>query len=135
MVAQLGTPVLQLTNTLTTLLFQPTFFGNVLASLQSHQGTVFTFANVAVVRHSLRLAIVPMPKPLLTGEIPSLHDNLAITWRIYQPVRPRGDIGAIVAHPYAPLGGSFDDPVVGLVVDALLEAGVVVGTFSFRCVL
>lgn len=40
--------------------------------------------------------------------------------------------GAIVAHPYAPLGGTMDDPVVTTAVDQLLQLGFVVGTFNFR---
>ena len=42
--------------------------------------------------------------------------------------------GAIIAHPYAPLGGSSDDPVVQAVGKSLLDCGFVVGTFNFRCV-
>ena len=41
---------------------------------------------------------------------------------------------AIIAHPYASLGGSYDDPVVGFVAKELLSHGFVVGTFNFRCV-
>lgn len=40
---------------------------------------------------------------------------------------------AIVAHPYGPLGGSYDDPVVQLIVRTLIEAGYhAVGVFNFR---
>lgn len=39
---------------------------------------------------------------------------------------------AIIAHPYAPLGGSYDDPVVGNVGAEMLALGWVVGTFCFR---
>lgn len=42
--------------------------------------------------------------------------------------------GAIVAHPYAPLDGCQDDPVVMAVVERLLEMDLVVLTFNFRCV-
>lgn len=45
------------------------------------------------------------------------------TW----PVR-----GAIVAHPYAPLGGSYNDPVVGFTCSELFHTNHVVGTFNFR---
>jgi len=38
----------------------------------------------------------------------------------------------VVAHPYAPLGGNYDDRVVGIVADELLKEGFVVGTFNFR---
>jgi hypothetical protein len=37
-----------------------------------------------------------------------------------------------VGHPYAPLGGCFDDPIVNLMGNELLRAGCVVGTFNFR---
>lgn len=40
--------------------------------------------------------------------------------------------GAVVAHPYAPMGGCYDDPVVMEVVETLLGKGYVVGTFNFR---
>lgn len=39
---------------------------------------------------------------------------------------------AIVAHPYAPLGGSFDDNIVAVVSAVLLRLGFVVCTFNFR---
>ncbi|KAK3675209.1 hypothetical protein LTR78_004718 [Recurvomyces mirabilis] len=39
---------------------------------------------------------------------------------------------AVFAHPYAPLGGSYDDPVVGAMKETLLKQGYVVGTFNFR---
>jgi alpha/beta superfamily hydrolase len=37
-----------------------------------------------------------------------------------------------MAHPYAPMGGSYDDRVVGIVLDEFLKAGWIVGTFNFR---
>jgi alpha/beta superfamily hydrolase len=37
-----------------------------------------------------------------------------------------------VAHPYAPLGGCFDDPVVDEVGGELLNAGFFLVTFNFR---
>lgn len=46
-----------------------------------------------------------------------------------QPLR-----GAIVAHPYASLGGCYDDPVVSFIGGELLGNGYVVGTFNFRYV-
>lgn len=40
---------------------------------------------------------------------------------------------AVVAHPYGPLGGSYDDSTVLLAVHILLDVGYdVVGTFNFR---
>lgn len=41
---------------------------------------------------------------------------------------------AIIAHPYAPLGGSFDDNVVQEAAEVLLDHGFIVGTFNFRLV-
>ncbi|KAF2275043.1 uncharacterized protein EI97DRAFT_85844 [Westerdykella ornata] len=40
--------------------------------------------------------------------------------------------GIVVAHPYAPLGGSYDDRVVGIVVEEFVRMGWIVGTFCFR---
>jgi alpha/beta superfamily hydrolase len=39
---------------------------------------------------------------------------------------------AIVAHPYAPLGGSYDDAVVDMAASIILKQDFVVGTFNFR---
>lgn len=40
--------------------------------------------------------------------------------------------GAIIAHPYAPLGGSFCDPIVTAIGESFLQKGFVVGVFNFR---
>ena len=40
--------------------------------------------------------------------------------------------GAVFAHPYGPLGGSYDDLVVLAVTETLAKEGWVVGTFNFR---
>ena len=37
-----------------------------------------------------------------------------------------------MAHPYAPMGGSYDDRVVGIVVEELLASWYIVGSFNFR---
>lgn len=83
--------------------------------------------------------------PSISFTIPSLHDATPLDCRIYLP--PGLDslecIGratwsgkiAIISHPYAPLGGSFDDPIVRLVVDIIFEKGFMIGTFNFRYVL
>ena len=69
--------------------------------------------------------------------IPSIHDDVSLDCRLYHP-RKREDSSAtfkhaaIVAHPYAPTGGSADDPVVGAVVRVLLDTGYIACTFSFR---
>ncbi|KAJ8116536.1 hypothetical protein OPT61_g2054 [Boeremia exigua] len=76
--------------------------------------------------------------------IPSIHDDTTLDCRIYHPDIfdnvTRGDTreslwrkrGIVMAHPYAPMGGSYDDRVVGIVVDEMLKAGYIVGTFNFR---
>ncbi|RAL05971.1 uncharacterized protein BO80DRAFT_344989 [Aspergillus ibericus CBS 121593] len=80
---------------------------------------------------------MPFPTPTYTFSIPSIHDRLRLDCRIYLPSQQQQQEqqllrGAIIAHPYAPLGGCFDDPVVGFVGGELLKAGLVVGTFNFR---
>ena len=98
------------------------------------------------------------PEPIYSFTIPSLHDDMALKCRIYHPATttPANDdrndaVGgllgggnrvsssssntakaAIVAHPYAPMGGTYDDPVVMAVVEELVGLGFVVGTFNFR---
>ncbi|KAF7959136.1 hypothetical protein EAE96_002652 [Botrytis aclada] len=83
-----------------------------------------------------------LPPPTLSFTIPSVHDNLNLECRIYHPlslapdsisqVLPWRKKAAIVAHPYAPLGGSYDDAVVGLIASTILNDGFIVGTFNFR---
>src|SRR5438309_7504 len=70
--------------------------------------------------------------------IPSIHDDTTLDCRLYHPKQqPESDLldatkAAIVAHPYAPLGGCYDDPVVASIGKVLLKAGYIVGTFNFR---
>ncbi|KAF5023735.1 hypothetical protein F66182_4209 [Fusarium sp. NRRL 66182] len=81
-----------------------------------------------------------LPEPTLTLTLPSIHDGLTLDCRIYHPLSlsasPRAPAwprhAAVVAHPYAPMGGSFDDPVVEGVSAQLLRKGFLVGTFNFR---
>ncbi|TGO68107.1 hypothetical protein BOTNAR_0030g00290 [Botryotinia narcissicola] len=83
-----------------------------------------------------------LPPPTLSFTIPSVHDNLNLECRIYHPsslapssisqALPWRKKAAIVAHPYAPLGGSYDDAVVGLIASTILNNGFIVGTFNFR---
>ncbi|KAK4241192.1 hypothetical protein C8A03DRAFT_41378 [Achaetomium macrosporum] len=81
-----------------------------------------------------------LPKPSLTFTVPSLHDGLPIDCRVYNPhsLAPSPDApswekhAAIVAHPYAPLGGCYDDPIVDITAGTLLRLGFLVGTFNFR---
>lgn len=80
--------------------------------------------------------------PEFSFHLPSVHDNCQLECRLYLPrqlqnIQPNTSgstsiRGAIVAHPYAPLGGCFDDPVVGFIGGELLQAGYIVGTFNFR---
>ncbi|KAF2868013.1 Alpha/Beta hydrolase protein [Massariosphaeria phaeospora] len=87
----------------------------------------------------------PSPEPHYSFTIPSIHDDTTLDCRIFHPnllSRPRSSEsnkesewrkrGIVMAHPYAPMGGSYDDRVVGIVVDEFLKAGYVVGTFNFR---
>lgn len=77
-----------------------------------------------------------LPEPALTFTLPSIHDSTVLDCRVYHPLsfssswHPRH--AAIVAHPYAPLGGCYDDPIVGDVASLLLLRGFIVGTFNFR---
>lgn len=81
-----------------------------------------------------------LPDPALSFTIPSIHDDATLECRIYHPqplaANPRAPPwrrhAAVVAHPYAPMGGSYDDAVVGAVSAALLRQGFLVGTFNFR---
>ena len=80
-----------------------------------------------------------LPKPSANFTLPSLYDNLELDCRLHFPkvksgtledVQPRGC--AVFAHPYAPLGGSYDDPVVASVGSVLIRNGFVLATFNFR---
>ncbi|KAJ9606499.1 hypothetical protein H2200_009460 [Cladophialophora chaetospira] len=78
------------------------------------------------------------PKPNAAFKIPSIHDDVELDCRIYYPRRTENNSKvfgrgfAIVAHPYAPLGGCYDDPVVALIGSVLLLHGFVLATFNFR---
>ncbi|KAK7744076.1 hypothetical protein SLS53_003594 [Cytospora paraplurivora] len=81
-----------------------------------------------------------LPGPALSFTIPSIYDDATLECRIYHPqslaANPRAPPwrkhAAVVAHPYAPLGGSYDDAVVETVSATLLRQGFLVGTFNFR---
>ncbi|KAJ6140572.1 hypothetical protein N7470_010368 [Penicillium chermesinum] len=82
-----------------------------------------------------------LPRPSFSFWIPSVHDGTKLECRLYIPgglqdkPTPATRIrGAIVAHPYAPLGGCYNDPVVNFIGRELYEEGFVVGTFNFRYV-
>ena len=81
-----------------------------------------------------------LPDPIFTFTIPSIHDEIPLDCRVYNP--PHSVLssespawhpqGAIIAHPYPPLGGSYDDAVVLSIAAEILKEGFVVGTFNFR---
>ena len=79
-----------------------------------------------------------LPKPDYSFTIPSLHDDTILDCRLYHPKHHHesdpvhGTKAAIIAHPYAPLGGCYDDPIVASVGETLLHAGYIVATFNFR---
>jgi hypothetical protein len=83
----------------------------------------------------------PLPPPTWSFTIPSIHDDIDLECRIYHPPQLEGPRlegkwhkkGAIIAHPYAPLGGCYDDPVVHSAAAEVLKKGFVVGLFNFRC--
>ena len=83
-----------------------------------------------------------LSEPTFTFTIPSIYDDTTLDCRIYSPSHsvmntidgkhvwsPRG---AIIAHPYAPFGGCYDDWVVLSAAAEILKQGYVVGTFNFR---
>jgi len=83
-----------------------------------------------------------LPPPTLSFTLPSIHDDTILQCRVYHPtcltptsvsqITEWNKKAAIVAHPYGPLGGSYDDPVVDIVSSTILKQGFVVGTFNFR---
>lgn len=78
-------------------------------------------------------------KPLREFFIPSIHDGTRLSCRIYKlngidyQTQPAVK-AAIVAHPYASLGGNNDDPVVGSIAAELVRKGYIVLTLNFRYV-
>ncbi|KAH8726826.1 hypothetical protein GQ44DRAFT_649922 [Phaeosphaeriaceae sp. PMI808] len=85
------------------------------------------------------------PESLYSFTIPSIHDDTPLDCRIYhpdalsdalwnasEPEAPWQARGIVIAHPYAPMGGSYEDRIVGLVANEFLKAGWIVGTFNFR---
>jgi len=83
-----------------------------------------------------------LPEPTFSFTIPSIHDDTPLDCRLYNPPHPVLNLadselpwnprGAIIAHPYAPFGGSYDNPFVLTVAAEILNQGFVVGTFNFR---
>ena len=107
--------------------------------------------------------ITSLPDPTLSFSLPSIHDGTSLDCRIYLPPSILADLSsppspssplllspasaglplpwqgnaAVVAHPYAPMGGNYNDQIVRLLTKTLL-AGTptsppyVVATFNFR---
>ncbi|KAL2818788.1 Alpha/Beta hydrolase protein [Aspergillus cavernicola] len=81
-----------------------------------------------------------LPSPTHSFTIPSIYDGIQLACRVYLPqqlldtqVTSQWRVrGAIIAHPYASLGGCYDDPVVSFIGAELLDADYLVGTFNFR---
>ena len=86
-----------------------------------------------------------LPAPTLTFTLPSHGDGTLLSCRVFHPrsltdpLDPTVKLpwsaqkrAAVLAHPYAPLGGCQDDHVIDVVGGLLLEEGFVVGTFDFR---
>ncbi|KAH7327216.1 prolyl oligopeptidase-like protein [Rhexocercosporidium sp. MPI-PUGE-AT-0058] len=83
-----------------------------------------------------------LPPPTSSFTIPSIQEDVILDCRVYHPaslaptsishLAEWNKKAAVVAHPYAPMGGSMDDPVVRCIVRLLLKQNFVVGTFNFR---
>ncbi|KAL9026775.1 MAG: hypothetical protein Q9196_004616 [Gyalolechia fulgens] len=86
-------------------------------------------------------------KPTYEFYLPSLYDDTALACRIYTlpenyfggstgddttGKKPWTPLGAVVAHPWARIGGSFNDPTVRHILAELLRLGFTVGTFNLR---
>lgn len=92
-------------------------------------------------RRALSPAHTMLPQPSLSITIPSIHDDVTtLECRVYHPQSlaagphspPWRRHAAVIAHPYASLGGCYDDAVVVTLASTLLRRGYVVGTFNFR---
>ena len=88
----------------------------------------------------MQLTIVPM-EPHLSFTVPSIHDDTTLDCRLYYSAKQLVGItkesqriqGAIISHPYAPLGGCQDDPVVSMIVSEMTKRSLgFVCTFNFR---
>ncbi|KAJ4129302.1 hypothetical protein NW768_007838 [Fusarium equiseti] len=81
-----------------------------------------------------------LPEPTITLTLPSINDGTPLDCRIYHPLSLSANPeapkwlkhAAVVAHPYAPMGGCYDDPVVGATAAQLLRKGFLIATFNFR---
>ena len=76
-----------------------------------------------------------MTKATYTFTLPSIEDGTTLECRIYHAKDVQtctGVKGAMLAHPYAPLGGCYDDMVLLNTTETLLDNGYTVCTFNFR---
>lgn len=76
-----------------------------------------------------------LPTPSANFKLPSLYDDLELDCRLYFPhIKADANVHgiAIFAHPYAPLGGSYDDHVVHTVGRLIINSGLLLVTFNFR---
>lgn len=78
-------------------------------------------------------------EPAYSFTIPSIEDDTVLDCRLFHPElllldpeKSSSIKGAIIAHPYAPLGGSQDNPVVQAIVGTLVQRDYIVSTFNFR---
>lgn len=76
--------------------------------------------------------LMSLPDPTWQITVPSVHDGLLLDCRVYHPTTKHIQGAAVFAHPYAPLGGCMDDPVVRVVAAQLLQCSMIVGLFNFR---
>lgn len=124
----------------------PIVLGDLVSSHHLHALSVLARSTPIPSRH------VMLPRPCLSFTLPSIHDNTKLDCRVYHPQSPCllhdsssntntnidgapwSGHAAVVAHPYAPLGGCCDDPIVDVAAGTLLQFGFVVATFNFRCV-
>ncbi|KAI1355523.1 Alpha/Beta hydrolase protein [Xylaria sp. FL0043] len=76
-----------------------------------------------------------LPRPSLSFTLPSIYDGTQLECRVYHPQScgvPWSGHAAVIAHPYAPLGGCFDDPIVDVAAGTILQLGFLAATFNFR---
>ncbi|KAI0434908.1 Alpha/Beta hydrolase protein [Xylaria sp. FL1042] len=84
---------------------------------------------------------IMLPRPSLSFTLPSIYDGTKLDCRVYHPPSfhnssyrggPWVGHAAVIAHPYAPLGGCFDDPIVDVTAGTILQLEFLVATFNFR---
>ncbi|KAI0517090.1 Alpha/Beta hydrolase protein [Xylaria bambusicola] len=80
-----------------------------------------------------------LPQPSVSFTLPSVHDGTELDCRLFHPSTgpshpglPWSGHAAVVAPPYAPLGGCYNDAIVDVVAGTLLQVGYLVVTFNFR---